>query len=156
MSHAVDEPGAVERLLVEDLAEIGGDLVVVLPVLDMLLDILVHVDGLGVGDVGNIVLKDRQHLSQDGLIIVVIAMDGKTGQILAGPDIISRGFVYVRESEDLMDSIKRQICKDISNMESEGIKDWTTIKTRVKDTLHDFVYSKTKRNPMIIPIISEI
>lgn len=114
------------------------------------------VDGLGVGDVGNIVLKDRQHLSQDGLIIVVIAMDGKTGQILAGPDIISRGFVYVRESEDLMDSIKRQICKDISNMESEGIKDWATIKTRVKDTLHDFVYSKTKRNPMIIPIISEI
>ena len=114
------------------------------------------VDGLGVGDVGNIVLKDRQHLSQDGLIIVVIAMDGKTGQILAGPDIISRGFVYVRESEDLMDSIKRQICKDISNMESEGIKDWTTIKTRVKDTLHNFVYSKTKRNPMIIPIISEI
>ena len=114
------------------------------------------VDGLGVGDVGNIVLKDRQHLSQDGLIIVVIAMDGKTGQILTGPDIISRGFVYVRESEDLMDSIKRQICKDISNMESEGIKDWTTIKTRVKDTLHDFVYSKTKRNPMIIPIISEI
>ena len=114
------------------------------------------VDGLGVGDVGNIVLKDRQHLSQDGLIIVVIAMDGKTGQILAGPDIISRGFVYVRESEDLMDSIKRQIFKDISNMESEGIKDWTTIKTRVKDTLHDFVYSKTKRNPMIIPIISEI
>ena len=114
------------------------------------------VDGLGVGDVGNIVLKDRQHLSQDGLIIVVMAMDGKTGQILAGPDIISRGFVYVRESEDLMDSIKRQICKDISNMESEGIKDWTTIKTRVKDTLHDFVYSKTKRNPMIIPIISEI
>ena len=114
------------------------------------------VDGLGVGDVGNIVLKDRQHLSQDGLIIVVIAMDGKTGQILAGPDIISRGFVYVRESEDLMDSIKRQICKDISNMESEGIKDWTTIKTRVKDTLHDFVYSKTKRNPMIIPIIMEV
>lgn len=114
------------------------------------------VDGLGVGDVGNIVLKDRQHLSQDGLIIVVIAMDGKTGQILSGPDIISRGFVYVRESEDLMESIKRQICKDISNMESEGIKDWATIKTRVRDTLHDFVYSKTKRNPMIIPIISEI
>lgn len=114
------------------------------------------VDGLGVGDVGNIVLKDRQHLSQDGLIIVVIAMDGKTGQILAGPDIISRGFVYVRESEDLMDSIKRQICKDISNMENEGIKDWATIKARVRDTLHDYVYSKTKRNPMIIPIISEI
>ena len=114
------------------------------------------VDGLGVGDVGNIVLKDRQHLSQDGLIIVVIAMDGKTGQILSGPDIISRGFVYVRESEDLMDSMKRQVCKDISSMEDAGIKDWATIKNRVKDTLHDFVYAKTKRNPMIIPIISEI
>ncbi len=114
------------------------------------------VDGLGVGDVGNIVLKDRQHLSQDGLIIVVITMDGKTGQVLSGPDVISRGFVYVRESEDLMDSMKRQIYKDISNMESAGIKDWATIKNRVKDTLHDFVYSKTKRNPMIIPIISEI
>ena len=116
----------------------------------------VLVDGLGVGDVGNIVLRDRQHLSQDGLIIIVLTMDGSTGEVIAGPDVISRGFVYVRESEDLMDSIKRQICKDISNMESEGIKDWTTIKTRVKDTLHDFVYSKTKRNPMIIPIISEI
>ena len=116
----------------------------------------VLVDGLGVGDVGNIVLKDRQHLSQEGLIIVVIAMDGKTGQIVAGPDIISRGFVYVRESEDLMESIRKQICKDIASMEEAGIKDWATIKTRVRDTLHDFIYSKTKRNPMIIPIISEI
>ena len=116
----------------------------------------VLVDGLGVGDVGNIVLRDRKHLSEDGLMIVVVTISKEDGKVLAGPDIISRGFVYVRESEDLMDSIKRQICKDISNMESEGIKDWTTIKTRVKDTLHDFVYSKTKRNPMIIPIISEI
>jgi ribonuclease J len=116
----------------------------------------IMVDGLGVGDVGNIVLKDRQHLSQDGLIIVVIAMDGKTGQILAGPDVISRGFVYVRESEDLMESIRKQICKDITSMEEAGLKDWATIKTRVRDTLHDFMYSKTKRNPMIIPIISEI
>ena len=116
----------------------------------------VLVDGLGVGDVGNIVLRDRKHLSEDGLMIVVVTISKEDGKVLAGPDIISRGFVYVRESEDLMDSIKRQIFKDISNMESEGIKDWTTIKTRVKDTLHDFVYSKTKRNPMIIPIISEI
>ena len=114
------------------------------------------VDGLGVGDVGNIVLRDRQHLSQDGLIIVVIAMDGKTGQILAGPDIISRGFVYVRESEDLMDSIKKHVCKEIESLENAGIKDWSTIKNRVRDTIHDFVYSKTKRNPMVIPIISEI
>lgn len=114
------------------------------------------VDGLGVGDVGNIVLRDRQHLSQDGLIIVVIAMEGKTGQILAGPDIISRGFVYVRESEDLMDSMKKSVCKEIENLENAGIKDWSTIKNRIRDNLHDFVYSKTKRNPMVIPIISEI
>ena len=114
------------------------------------------VDGLGVGDVGNIVLRDRQHLSQDGLIIVVIAMEGKTGTILAGPDVISRGFVYVRESEDLMDAMRREILKDIEKIQVNGIKDWSTIKNRIKDTVHDFVYSKTRRNPMVIPIISEV
>ncbi len=114
------------------------------------------VDGLGVGDVGNIVLRDRQHLSQDGLIIVVIAMEGKTGTILAGPDVISRGFVYVRESEDLMDAMRREIVKEIEKIQINGIKDWSTIKNSIKDTVHDFVYSKTRRNPMVIPIISEI
>lgn len=114
------------------------------------------VDGLGVGDVGNIVLRDRQHLSQDGLIIVVIAMEGRTGQIMAGPDVISRGFVYVRESEDLMDAMRREIVKDIEKIQENGIKDWSTIKNKIRDTVHDFVYSKTRRNPMIIPIISEI
>ena len=114
------------------------------------------VDGLGVGDVGNIVLRDRQHLSQDGLIIVVIAMEGKTGTILAGPDVISRGFVYVRESEDLMDAMRREILKDIEKIQVNGIKEWSTIKNRIKDTVHDFVYSKTRRNPMVIPIISEV
>ena len=114
------------------------------------------VDGLGVGDVGNIVLRDRQHLSQDGLIIVVIAMEGKTGTILAGPDVISRGFVYVRESEDLMDAMRKEILKDIEKIQVNGIKDWSTIKNRIKDTVHDFVYSKTRRNPMVIPIISEV
>lgn len=114
------------------------------------------VDGLGVGDVGNIVLRDRQHLSQDGLIIVVIAMEGKTGTIMAGPDVISRGFVYVRESEDLMDAMRKEILKDIEKIKAGGIKDWSTIKNRIKDTVHDFVYSKTRRNPMVIPIISEI
>ena len=114
------------------------------------------VDGLGVGDVGNIVLRDRQHLSQDGLIIVVIAMEGKTGMIMSGPDVISRGFVYVRESEDLMDAMRKEILKDIEKIKANGIKDWSTIKNRIKDTVHDFVYSKTRRNPMVIPIISEI
>lgn len=114
------------------------------------------VDGLGVGDVGNIVLRDRQHLSQDGLIIVVIAMDNKTGKIMAGPDVISRGFVYVRESEDLMVGMRKEILKDIEKIQESGIKDWSTIKNTIRDTVHDFVFSKTRRNPMIIPIISEI
>ena len=114
------------------------------------------VDGLGVGDVGNIVLRDRQHLSQDGLIIVVIAMDNKTGKVMAGPDVISRGFVYVRESEDLMVGMRKEILKDIEKIQESGIKDWSTIKNTIRDTVHDFVFSKTRRNPMIIPIISEI
>lgn len=114
------------------------------------------VDGLGVGDVGNIVLRDRQHLSQDGLIIVVIAMDDKTGKVMAGPDVISRGFVYVRESEDLMVGMRKEILKDIEKIQESGIKDWSTIKNTIRDTVHDFVFSKTRRNPMIIPIISEI
>ncbi len=114
------------------------------------------VDGLGVGDVGNIVLRDRQHLSQDGLIIVVIAMDNKTGKVMAGPDVISRGFVYVRESEDLMVGMRKEILKDIEKIQDSGIKDWSTIKNTIRDTVHDFVFSKTRRNPMIIPIISEI
>ncbi len=113
----------------------------------------VLIDGLGIGDVGNIVLRDRQHLSQDGLIVLVMAMDAKTGEILSGPDVISRGFVYVRESEDLMEEIKKVAKK---NLEKCKTKDWTTIKNMLKDTLHDFVYSRTKRNPMIIPIITEI
>lgn len=116
----------------------------------------VLIDGLGVGDVGNIVLRDRQHLSQDGVIIIVIAMDSKTGQIVAGPDIISRGFVYVRESEDLMDEIKRVAYKEIGKFEQNGIKDWTMIKNTLKDSLHDFLYVRTKRNPMLIPIITEV
>ena len=114
------------------------------------------VDGLGVGDVGNIVLRYRQHLSQDGLIIVVIAMDNKTGKVMAGPDVISRGFVYVRESEDLMVGMRKEILKDIEKIQESGIKDWSTIKNTIRDTVHDFVFSKTRRNPMIIPIISEI
>ncbi len=114
------------------------------------------VDGLGVGDVGNIVLRDRQHLSQDGLIIVVIAMNKRTGEIMAGPDVISRGFVYVRESEDLMDAMRKEILKDVDKIQTDGIKDWSTIKNKIRDTVHDFVYAKTRRNPMIIPIISEV
>ena len=116
----------------------------------------VLVDGLGVGDVGNIVLRDRQHLSQDGLIIIVLTMDSSTGEVLAGPDVISRGFVYVRESENLMDEVKSVVRKEIRKCEENGVRDWSTIKSTVRENLRDYVFAKTKRNPMIIPIIMEV
>ena len=116
----------------------------------------VLVDGLGVGDVGNIVLRDRQHLAQDGLIIIVLTMDSSTGEVVAGPDVISRGFVYVRESENLMDDVKSVVRHEIAKCEERGIRDWTTIKSTVKENLRDYIFIKTKRNPMIIPIIMEV
>ena len=114
------------------------------------------VDGLGVGDVGNIVLRDRQHLAQDGLIIIVLTMDSSTGEVVAGPDVISRGFVYVRESENLMDDVKSVVRHEISKCDERGIRDWSTIKSTVKENLRDYIFIKTKRNPMIIPIIMEV
>ena len=116
----------------------------------------VMVDGLGVGDVGNIVLRDRQHLSQDGLIIVVLTMDSSTGEILAGPDVISRGFVYVKESENLMEEVKHVLRDEIEKLEQSGVRDWATIKAKLKDSLRDYIFAKTKRNPMILPIIMEV
>ncbi len=114
------------------------------------------VDGLGVGDVGNIVLRDRQHLSQDGLIVIVMTMDSSTGEIVSGPDVVSRGFVYVRESETLMDDVKKVINQEVRNFEEEGIRDWSTIKSTLKDDLRDYIFQRTKRNPMILPIIMEV
>ena len=114
------------------------------------------VDGLGVGDVGNIVLRDRQHLAQDGLIIIVLTMDKKTGEVLAGPDIISRGFVYVRESDNLMDEVRRTVQRELYRCEEKGISDWSGIKSKLKDGLRDYIFSKTKRDPMILPIIMEV
>ena len=116
----------------------------------------VLVDGLGVGDVGNIVLRDRQHLSQDGLIVIVLTMDSSTGEVVAGPDVISRGFVYVRESENLMDDVKNVVRHEIKKCEEKGIRDWATIKSTVRENLRDYIFTKTKRNPMIIPIIMEV
>ena len=116
----------------------------------------VLVDGLGVGDVGNIVLRDRQHLSQDGLIVIVLTMDSSTGEVVAGPDVISRGFVYVRESENLMDDVKNVVRNEIRKCEEKGIRDWSTIKSTVRENLRDYIFIKTKRNPMIIPIIMEV
>ncbi len=116
----------------------------------------VFVDGLGVGDVGNIVIRDRKHLSQDGLIVVVVTIDGKSGMVLSGPDIISRGFVYVRESETLMDDIKAIIHEVLDECQNSNVREWLYIKTNIKDSLKDFLWEKTKRRPMILPIIMEV
>ncbi|HHV28696.1 ribonuclease J [Acetivibrio mesophilus] len=116
----------------------------------------VLVDGLGVGDVGNIVLRDRKHLSQDGLIVIVITIEGDTGNVVAGPDVISRGFVYVRESEDLMEQI-REVCKAaLQKCEDKKKNDWSTKKSIIRDALRDYLYERTKRRPMILPIIMEV
>ena len=116
----------------------------------------VLVDGLGVGDVGSIVLRDRKHLAQDGLIIVVIAIDKCSNTIASGPDIISRGFVYVRESEELIDESKQILNKTLQNCTIHDLREWNSLKTKLKDALSEYIYSKTKRNPMILPIIMEI
>ena len=117
---------------------------------------IILVDGLGVGDVGNIVLRDRQKLSQDGLITVVLTLDSVSGKIVAGPDVISRGFVYVRESENLMEEIKKLLRTELAKCEEKHVTDWTTIKSVIKEELGDYIYKKTKRQPMLIPIIMEI
>lgn len=114
------------------------------------------VDGLGVGDVGNIVLRDRKHLSEDGLIVVVVTISKEDGKIVAGPDIISRGFVYVRESEDLMDEAREVVSKALSECESKHITDWSKLKNETRNALRGFLYHKIKRNPMILPIIMEV
>lgn len=116
----------------------------------------VFVDGLGVGDVGNIVLRDRKHLSQDGIITVVVTIAKDSGGVIAGPDIISRGFVYVRESEDLIEEARVVVKEALDSCQKKGITDWSSIKSTIRDSLRMFIYEKTKRKPMILPIIMEI
>lgn len=116
----------------------------------------VFVDGLGVGDVGNIVLRDRKHLSQDGILTVVVTIEKESSSVIAGPDLISRGFVYVRESEDLMEEAKEIVKGVLRECEEKGITDWATLKSKIKDALRIYLYEKTKRKPMILPIIMEI
>ncbi|CAM2078062.1 MAG: Ribonuclease J [uncultured Clostridium sp.] len=116
----------------------------------------IFVDGLGVGDVGNIVLRDRKHLSQDGILTVVVTLSKENKAIVAGPDIISRGFVYVRESESLMDEARDIVRNTLLDCEEKNISDWATLKSNVRDELRSYLYEKTKRKPMILPIIMEI
>lgn len=114
------------------------------------------VDGLGVGDVGNIVLRDRQNLAQNGIIVVVLTLEKYSNQLLAGPDIVSRGFVYVRESEDLLEEAKRVVDEAVSDCLGRHVSDWGKIKNEIKDRLSDFLWKRMKRNPMILPIIMEV
>ena len=116
----------------------------------------VLVDGLGVGDVGAIVLRDRKHLAQDGLIIVVATIESETGTILAGPDVVSRGFVYVRESEELIEQAKKLMNSTLQNCMDNNLREWVAIKTKMKEVLSEYIYSRTKRAPMILPIIMEV
>ena len=130
----------------EESAEVTGKV----PVGDIL------VDGLGVGDVGNIVLRDRQHLAEDGIMIVVLSLDGATDQLVSGPDIVSRGFVYVRESDELMEEAHVVVNEAVNGCLDRGISDWGKLKSAIKDSLGDYVWKKTKRRPMILPIIMEV
>jgi ribonuclease J len=114
------------------------------------------VDGLGVGDVGNIVLRDRQHLAEDGIVIAVLTLERYTGRIQAGPDIISRGFVYVREAEDLMEEARNVVESSMEYCQDHHVTDWTKIKNSIRDSLGDFLWKRTKRRPMILPIIMEV
>ncbi len=117
-------------------------------------DILV--DGLGVGDVGNVVLRDRQHLAQDGILIVVLGLETYTNQLVCGPDIVSRGFVYVKESDELMEEARYVVNEAVCNCLDKGITDWGKLKSSIRDSLGDYVWKKTKRRPMILPIIMEV
>ncbi len=116
----------------------------------------IFVDGLGVGDVGNIVLRDRRQLSTDGILIVVVTVDRRNNRVVAGPDIVSRGFVYVRESEELMDEARKRADEALQACVNQNTLDWNTLKGAVRDALNRYVWEKTKRRPMILPIIMEI
>jgi ribonuclease J len=114
------------------------------------------VDGYGVGDVGNIVLRDRRHLALDGLIVVVATVDTDTRAVLSGPDIISRGFVYVRESEELMEEVRTVARDSLRGTLEDGVLEWTEIKQNIKDDLSKYLYTRTKRKPMILPVIMNV
>ncbi len=113
-------------------------------------------DGSGVGDVGSVVLRDRKHLAQDGMIVVCLNLSSQDGAVISGPDIITRGFVYVKESEELMENLRKVAEEAVERCQRKHIKDWNTIKSAIKNDLSGYLYKTTKRNPMILPVIMEI
>ena len=116
----------------------------------------VLVDGLGVGDVGSVVLRDRKLLAEEGLIVVAAAIDGVSGEVVAGPDLVSRGFVYVRENEEMMEGARRTVLTSLSQCKLTGYRDWSAIKNRIRDDLADYIYARTRRRPMILPVLEEV
>ncbi|MGI5962178.1 MAG: ribonuclease J [Lawsonibacter sp.] len=116
----------------------------------------VFVDGYGVGDVGSVVLRDRRHLAQDGMIVVVLSMSGEDGELVSGPDIITRGFVYVKESEGLMEELRQVALEAVQSVDARSATDWSAIKSAIKGDMSDYLYKKTKRSPMILPVIMEV
>ena len=116
----------------------------------------VLVDGLGVGDVGSIVLRDRKHLAEDGLIIIVVGINRADNEVVSGPDIISRGFVYVREAEELMVEARQLLCHTLGECSPSEMREWNSLKNKLRDALSDYIFGKTKRSPMILPIIMEV
>jgi ribonuclease J len=116
----------------------------------------VFVDGTGVGDVGSVVLRDRKHLAQDGMIVVCVSISSQDGGVITGPDIITRGFVYVKESEELMEELREVAIEAIERCTRKRVRDWTAIKTAIKNDLSGYLFKTTKRNPMILPVIMEI
>ena len=116
----------------------------------------VFVDGTGVGDVGSVVLRDRKHLAEDGMSVVCVNLSAEDGSIITGPDIITRGFIYVKESEQLMEQLQEVATEAIERCQRKNIRDWSAIKSTIKNDLSGYLYKSTKRNPMILPVISEI
>jgi len=116
----------------------------------------VLVDGAGVGDVGDAVLRDRKHLSEDGLIVAVVTIDGASNTVIAGPDIVSRGFVYVRDSDELNEGMRKAAAAALAECASSGVRDWNGLKLSIRDCLSDYIFKKTKRSPMILPVIMEV
>ena len=116
----------------------------------------VFVDGLGVGDVGQIVLRDRKVLSQDGILMAVLTIDKETGQPLAGPDIVSRGFVYMHDAEELLESARERVLESFIGLDGHHGSDWSFVKDKIKHTLSEFLYEKTRRRPMILPVVMEV
>ena len=116
----------------------------------------VLVDGLGVGDVGSVVLRDRKLLAEEGLIVVTATIDADTGEVITGPDLVSRGFVYVRENEEMMAGARKAVLTSLSQCRLTGYRDWNSIKGKIRDDLADYIYTQTRRRPMILPILGEL